>query len=130
MQQKSVLINEAGNAFFSLKLNKSIGYDEISFTVIKKCFSELCKSPKHVFNLSTETGVFQGKLKIARVSPVYKADDSNGLTNYGPTAFSPMRHKKKILYWIWFSFWPLNRAYYSTISKTRFTILSKIIFIL
>ena len=95
MQQKLVLINEAGNAFFSLKLNKSIGYDEISFTVIKKCFSELCKSPKHVFNLSTETGVFQGKFKIARVWPVYKADDSNGLTNYGPTAFSPMCHKKK-----------------------------------
>ena len=69
MQQKSDSINELRNAFFSLKLTISPGYDEISFNVIKKCFSELCEPVKHVFNLSIETGMFPDKLKIARVTP-------------------------------------------------------------
>ena len=38
MQHKSVSINELRDAFFSLKLNKSPLYDEISFNVVKKCF--------------------------------------------------------------------------------------------
>ena len=54
MQHKSVSINELRDTFFSLKLNRSPGYDEISFNVIKKCFSELCKFIRHVFNLPTK----------------------------------------------------------------------------
>ena len=50
MQNKSVLINEIRDAFFRLKLNKSVGYDKISFNVIHKCFSELCKPLKYAFN--------------------------------------------------------------------------------
>ena len=41
MQHKSVLINELRDAFLSLKLNKSPGYDEISFNVVRKRFREL-----------------------------------------------------------------------------------------
>ena len=89
MQHKSVSINELRDAFFSFKLNKSPGYDEISFNVVKKCFSELWEPLKHVFNSSIETGVFPGKLKIACVLPVYKAGDSSDLTNYRPISVFP-----------------------------------------
>ena len=89
MHHKSVLINGLRDAFFSLKLNKSPGYDEITFNVLKKCFSELCKPIKHIFNLSIETGVLPDKLKIARVSPINKAVDSSDLTNYGPIPVLP-----------------------------------------
>ena len=68
MQHKSVSINELRDAFFSLKRNKSPWYDEISFNVVQKCFSKLCQTLKHVFNLSIETGVFTDKLKIAHVT--------------------------------------------------------------
>ena len=44
----------------------------------------LCETLKYAFNLSIETGVFPDKLKIARVSPVYKAGDAGDLTNYRP----------------------------------------------
>ena len=64
-------IQELREAFFSLKFNKSPGYDKTSFNVVKKCFSELCEPLKHLFNLSIETGVFPEKLKTYRVSPVY-----------------------------------------------------------
>ena len=67
MQHKSVLINELREALFSLKLSKSPGYDEISLNVVKKCFSELCKPLKYVFNLSIQIGVFPDELKITRV---------------------------------------------------------------
>ena len=70
MQHKLVSINELRDAFFSLKLTKSPGYDEISFNVVKKCFSELCEPHKHVFNISIEIGVFPDKLKIARVTSI------------------------------------------------------------
>ena len=53
MQHKSVLVNELS----SLKLNKSLEYDEINFNVVRKCFSELFKPLKHVLNLSIETGM-------------------------------------------------------------------------
>ena len=52
MQHKSILINELRDAFFTLNLNKSLGYDEISFNVVKKCFSELYEPFKHAFNVS------------------------------------------------------------------------------
>ena len=89
MQHKLVLINELRDVFFSLKLNKSPGHDEISFNKIKKCFSELYKPLKHVFNLSIETGVLPDKLKIARVPPTYKAGDSSDITNYRPISVLP-----------------------------------------
>ena len=132
MQHKSVSTNELRDAFFPLKLNKSPGYDEVSFNVVKKCFSELCEPLKNIFSLSIETGVFPDKLKIARVSPVYKAGDIGDLTSYRP--ISVLRCYLKILeriksillcvprkYLIFkairFSIWPFNRACYSTISK-------------
>ena len=37
----SLSINELKDAFFSLNVNKSPGYDEISFNVVKKYFGEL-----------------------------------------------------------------------------------------
>ena len=78
MQHKSVLINELS----SLKLNKSLEYDEINFNVVRKCFGELFKPLKHVLNLSIESGVLPDKLKISRASPVHKAGDNSDLTNY------------------------------------------------
>ena len=84
IQHKSVSINELRDAFFSIKLNKSPGYDEISFNVVKRCFSKLCEPPRYVFYLSIETEVFPYKLKIALVSPVYKAGEIVDLTNYRP----------------------------------------------
>ena len=41
MQQKSDSINELRDGFFSLKCNQSLGYGEVSFSVIKTCFIEL-----------------------------------------------------------------------------------------
>ena len=77
-------MNELKDAFFSLKINKSPGYDDISFNVLKKCFSSLCEPLKYLFNLSIEKGIFPGDLKIAKVTPIYKTDDKSNLSNHRP----------------------------------------------
>ena len=45
-------INELKDAFFSLKINKSPDYDEISLNVVKKCFDPLYDYLKFIFELS------------------------------------------------------------------------------
>ena len=71
----SLTINEVQKAFFSLKINKSLGSDEISFNVIKNCFGELNMTLKYLFDMSLESIIFPDKLKKARVIPLYKAGD-------------------------------------------------------
>ena len=48
--EHNLTVNELKDAFFSLKLNKSAGYDEISFNVIKTCFGSLHKPLLYIFN--------------------------------------------------------------------------------
>ena len=40
-------------------------------------------------NVSFQTGVFQNKMKIAKVTPLYKSGENNILTNYRPMALLP-----------------------------------------
>ena len=71
-QEKDLTVNELKDAFFSLKLNKSPGYDEVSFNVIKKCFGSLHKPLFHIFNVSLYNGTFPDELKIASATPLFK----------------------------------------------------------
>ena len=100
MPTDSLTINEVKEAFFSLKINKSPGYDEISFNVIKNCFSELNMPLKYLFEMSLESGIFPDKLKIARVIPLYKAGDPANISNYRPISVVPRFSKmlKRIMY--------------------------------
>ena len=84
MKTKQLSMNELKDTFFSLKINKSPVYDDISFNVVKKCFSSLCEPLKYLCNLSIEKGIFPDDLKIAKVTPIYKADDKSDLSNYRP----------------------------------------------
>ena len=54
MESNPLTINELKDAFFSLKINKTPGYDEISFNIVKKCFGELYDLLKFIFELSLE----------------------------------------------------------------------------
>ena len=68
--------------FFSLKSNKSPGYDYISSNVVKAVFYEVFSTIKHLFDISLQQGVFPGKLKI--VCPIFKNGDKSSLPNYRP----------------------------------------------
>ena len=88
-KENDLTINELKEAFFSLKTNKSPGYDDINFNVIRPCFGSLRKSLLHVFSQSLKTGIFPDELKIARVSPLFKKGDDSELGNYRPISVLP-----------------------------------------
>ena len=67
-----------------LNQNKSAGYDELSAKVIKFIGNEICRSLAHIFNLTFTTGIIPDSLKIALVTPVYKANEDFRFQNYRP----------------------------------------------
>ena len=75
-------MNELKDGFYSLKTNKSTGYDDIGYNLIKKGFDSLCEPLKYLFNLSVAKGVFPDELKIAGVTPIYKSEDSSDVSSY------------------------------------------------
>ena len=80
MDSKSLFINELKDAFFSLKINKSSGVDDVSLNIIQKCFGVLCKPLIYLFQLCLEKEVFPNDLKIAKVTAIYKAGDSSDIS--------------------------------------------------
>ena len=54
----------------------------MSFNVIKKCFGELREPLKYLFNLPIVKGIFPDHLKIAKVTPICKANNSSNISNY------------------------------------------------
>ena len=80
--ENSVTEEELKRAFFSLKPNKTPGYDHINVNVVKKIYEELKTPLMRIFNLSLSTEIFPDKLKIAKVSPIFKNGKKDLLTNY------------------------------------------------
>ena len=97
--ESTLTVNELKEAFFSLKINRSPGYDDISFNVVRNCFGPLLKPLMAIFNLSLQRG-FPEEIKIARVTTIYKTDDVNEIGYYGPISVLPCFSKilQKIMY--------------------------------
>lgn len=64
--------------------NKAAGADEITVNILKDNIEILCHPLKRIFNLSFESGMYPEELKTGRVTPIFKADDPNNITNYRP----------------------------------------------
>ena len=60
--EKALSINELKDAFYSLKTNKSPGYDDIS-PIIKRCFGTLNRSFHYVYNIYNRV-FFRRKWKL------------------------------------------------------------------
>ena len=84
MESQPSSIDELKDVFFSLKINKSPGHDGVSFSVIKKCFGELCERLKYLFHFSIVKGIFPDDIKIAKITSIYKADNSSNISNSRP----------------------------------------------
>ena len=84
METKPLSISELKDTFFSLKINKNAGHDDISYNVVSKSFEELCTRLKYILDLSFENGIFPDSLKITKRTSVCKSDDSSSLSNSRP----------------------------------------------
>ena len=67
-----------------LKPKASPVYDSISPKVVRKCISHIGNSLCDIFNKSLLNRVFPDSLKLAKVFPMYKADDRLSVSNYRP----------------------------------------------
>jgi hypothetical protein len=89
--------NEMISEVLKLKDNKSPGYDEINAKIIKTVATDISQTTYSIFNLSFATGFIPEQLKLALVTPIFKAGDKQIFENYRPisvlTCFSKLLEK-------------------------------------
>ena len=67
-----------------LDSSKGPGHDEISPSVIKFVSSELSAPLSNLINVCMQVGHYPDFIKIARITPIFKADDPQDVGNYRP----------------------------------------------
>ena len=68
-----------------LKENKSCGHDEIPAKVVKQISTYIVKPLTYIFNQSSLTGIIPSQLKIALITPIFKAKgNKEKFSNYRP----------------------------------------------
>ena len=70
----------------SLKSKTSYGHDGMSNKLLKYVKQELTEPILLIINQCISKGLFPNKLKVAKVTPVYKKDDIHKLDNYRPVS--------------------------------------------
>ena len=43
----------------------------------------------NIFNLSLSTGIFPERLKVAKVTPIFKKGEKSSISNYRPLSVNP-----------------------------------------
>ena len=100
LRNEELTIEEFETAFKTLKKNKACGFDEINSNVIKSSYNELLVPLFHICKISLKTGCFPEKLKIAKITPLFKSGETDLLNNYRPISILPVFSKilEKIMY--------------------------------
>ena len=85
----------------SLSLNLcSPGWDFLSTKIIQSNFEIILEPLTHLLNLSLKNGVFPKELKLAKVIPLHKGNETNLVCNYRPISLLPIFSKiyEKVMY--------------------------------
>lgn len=96
----AILESEVLNEIKLLNASTASGLDEVSPKVVQAIANYIVKPLTHIFNLSFLSGIIPNALKIARVTPVYKADSKENFANYRPISVLPCFSKilEKLMY--------------------------------
>ena len=84
--------NEILKIINSLK-DSSSGWDDLNLLALKLSWPAISAAFVHIMNLSLEQGVVSLEFKIARVVPLFKADDLEKCSNYRPVSILPIFSK-------------------------------------
>ena len=76
------------DACFTLKTNKSPDYDNLHVNVIRSMYHELKITLINIFIQSLSTRIFPDKMKIVKVSPIFKNGKKSIASNYRPYLYS------------------------------------------
>ena len=91
---------EFETAFKSLKRNKAAGRDTINSNIVLDTYDEIKDILFLIFKTSLQQGTFPNNLKIAKVTPLFKLDDAENVTNYRSISVLPVFSKiyERIMY--------------------------------
>ena len=78
-----VTIEETMKTIIALK-DASTGWDSINKYMLINILDSILVPLTHILNCSIIQGVFPSKLKIAKIKPIYKADNKHKYSNYRP----------------------------------------------
>ena len=73
MEQKELNFEEFERAFKSVKHTKAAGHEDIDSNDIIKAYHEICYPLFMTFHSSFNKDIFPEQLKVAKVSPIFKA---------------------------------------------------------
>ena len=95
--------------------DSSSGWDAVSAKVVKATHSSFITPLTNIMNLSLRYGIFPAELKIARVIPLFKSDDSGSFSNYRPVSVLPLFSKilERLMYQRLLSFINKHNILYS-----------------
>ncbi|XP_065664473.1 uncharacterized protein LOC136086128 [Hydra vulgaris] len=95
-----VSFDEFEIAFKMLKTNKAIGPDDVNGNIVIGSYDIIKNILFRVFTCSISQAVFPDKLKIARVTPIFKGGELTNLSHYRPISVLPVFSKilERILY--------------------------------
>ena len=65
-------------------MSKAPGFDQADVNVRNQIYDHIKKTLVRIFCNSLTLGVFPEKLKLAKVTPVFKSEENEYLTNYRP----------------------------------------------
>ena len=75
--------------FFSLKTNKSPGCDNTHVNVIRNLYKELKTPLIYILNVSLNTEIFPDKMKVPKITPIFKKGEKSSISNYKPIPVLP-----------------------------------------
>jgi hypothetical protein len=76
--------NEIELEISNMNQNKSPGYDNITSKFIKLTATNISEPLAHIFNLTFLSGIIPDEIKIALVTPIFKANEKSEFNNYRP----------------------------------------------
>ena len=89
MQFEKLNFEEFEEVFKSLKRSKAAGFDDFSGNIIIDAYESLKNILFHVFKVLIQQETFPDSLKIAIVTPIFKSDDKDNISNYRPISILP-----------------------------------------
>ncbi len=84
----------------SIKKKFTTDYYNISTSVALKTIDNISTILTHLINKTIETGIFPDRLKIAKLTPIYKKEEKHLFNNYRPISILPIFSKlyEKVIY--------------------------------
>lgn len=84
---------EICSVFCTLRNSRSCDYDDMQIRPVKYTLDIISPALAHVYNLALSNGVFPDRMKMAKVSVIFKGGDKNELSNYRPISVLPVFSK-------------------------------------